>query len=420
MTRLSLRGLATVLGLAGILASCTPPDTDLIAPSAARGGMFDTYVAIGNSITAGFQSSGITDSTQRRSYAFLLAQSFGTRFAYPQIAGRGCPPLVANFQTQAGPGTITATARPLICDLRSASTATDILNNVAVPGAWSGDPTSTSTVNSNALTTFFLGGKTQVERALVASPTFVSVWIGNNDLLGPAISSGGTSTGPAPSLNAITLQATFETNYNAILDTLMAQNPNLKGVLVGVVNVSNAPIMFPASAFQSALFKAGFDAIAGTPTVLDASCTPTGAGFTSLINTFLAFQIRIGAHPAIVACVPRGASGALPFPVGDALVLHASEQTTITNAVNAYNAFDSTKANALGFAWVNPNPILVTLKTGGTVIRSVPNYGSTTQPFGTGMSLDGVHPAAAVHLTIANEIIAAINTKYSITLPSVF
>lgn len=415
MTRLSLRGLATVLGLAGILASCTPPGTDLIAPSAARGGMFDNYVAIGNSITAGFQSSGITDSTQRRSYAFLLAQSFGTRFAYPQLAGRGCPPLIGNFQTQAR-----TTGTALTCDLRLATTATDVLNNVAVPGAWSADPTSTSTANSNALTTFFLGGKTQVDRALMANPTFVSVWIGNNDLLGPAISSGGTSTGPAPSLAAITAQAAFETNYNAIVDPLVAANPNLEGVLIGAVNVSNAPIMFPASAFQSALFKAGFDAIAGTPTVLDASCTPTGAGFTSLINTFLAFQIRIGAHPAIVACVPGGASGALPFPVGDALVLHASEQTTITSAVNAYNAFISGKANTLGFAYVDPNPILVTLKTGGTVIRSVPNYGSTTQPFGTGMSLDGVHPAAAVHLTIANEIIAAINTKYSITLPSVF
>jgi phospholipase/lecithinase/hemolysin len=58
--------------------------------------------------------------------------------------------------------------------------------------------------------------------------------------------------------------------------------------------------------------------------------------------------------------------------------------------------------------------------SGGTEVRNIPNYGSATAPFGTGMSLDGVHPAASVHLKIANDIIAAINAKYSTTLPNVF
>ncbi|HTD69913.1 MAG TPA: hypothetical protein VK647_05630, partial [Gemmatimonadales bacterium] len=37
-------------------------------PPYAGGAMFQRYVAMGNSITAGFQSGGINDSTQRRSY----------------------------------------------------------------------------------------------------------------------------------------------------------------------------------------------------------------------------------------------------------------------------------------------------------------------------------------------------------------
>ena len=85
----------------------------------------------------------------------------GTRFAYPSLAGRGCAPLIINFQTQARPaGTTGAT-----CDLRSAATATDVINNLGVPGAWSYDPTSRSSATSNALTTFFLGGKSQLQRA---------------------------------------------------------------------------------------------------------------------------------------------------------------------------------------------------------------------------------------------------------------
>lgn len=424
----SLRGLATVLGLAGIVVSCTPPGTEPILPAAARGGTFDRYVAIGNSITAGYQSGGLVDSTQRRSYAFLLAQSMGTRFAYPQIAGRGCPPLIGNFQTQAR-----TTGTAVTCDLRAAGTATDLLNNVAVPGAWSVDPTSASTVNSNALTTFILGGKTQVERAVMLDPTFASIWIGNNDLLGPAVSSPGLGT--AAALATITNQTQFETNYNAITDALVAVNPEIKGVLVGVVNVTNAPILFPATAFGTGTFKVTFDAIAcggvpnscaatGNQTFLDPSCT-SAPGNGSLINTFLAHAIRAGQHPSLIVCTP-GANALCP-PCGDAFVLTTTEQATVTAAVTGYNTFIAAEATALGFAYYDPNSTLVTLKTAGTVIRATPSYclslpacATPTAPFGTGMSLDGVHPAASVHLLIANEIIAAINAKYSITLPNVF
>ena len=419
MSRLySLRGLALALGVAGLANACTVPFSDLVAPAATRGAMFNSYVAIGNSITAGYQSGGITDSTQKRSYAFLLAQSMGTRFAYPSMTNPGCPPLIANFQTQArvaGTGTT--------CLLRANNV--DVLNNVAVPGAWSGDPTTSSTATSNTLTTFFLGGKTQVAKALAANPTFVSVWIGNNDLLGPAISSGGT----AASLAAITSTSAFQTNYDAILNPLVAANPNLKGVLIGVVDVGNAPIMFAAAALSVGAFKAAFDAIAcgaGTAsttcvagaTTLDASCT-SAPGDAALINTFLAFQIRLNVHPAIIACTPGGQSGLYPAPVGDAFVLTTTEQTTITAAVTAFNAYISGKATTLGFAFYDPNTTLVTLKTAGTVIRATPSW-AATGTFGTGMSLDGVHPGASVHLTIANALITAINTKYSTTLPAAF
>ena len=54
--------------------------------------------------------------------------------------------------------------------LRVPASVTDVLNNVAVPGARVLDPTSPSTAASNALTTFILGGKSQVQKALDAQP----------------------------------------------------------------------------------------------------------------------------------------------------------------------------------------------------------------------------------------------------------
>lgn len=398
--------LALGLAAAGAMAACSGGDNNEVLGPKVSNDIFKSYVAIGNSITAGYQSSGISDATQRQSYAFLLAQQMGTRFAYPSLVNPGCPAPIINFQTQARP-----TGAPP-CALRQQFT--DILNNVAVPGASSYDPTDADgTPFSNTLTSFILGGKTQVQRALEADPTFATIWIGNNDVLGFAVADSRTTA--ATGLAGMTSVATFTANYDAMINQLVAGAPDVKGVLVGVVQVSNAPIMFPAAALSNATFKAGFDLIANTTTVLDASCLAAGAGATSVINTFLAFQIRTGAHPAIVACVPGGASGALPAPVGDILVLDPTEQATVTARINAYNAYISSKAAAIGFAYWDPNPTLVTLKTAGTLIRTIPTLGATNT-FGTGMSLDGVHPAALVQKEIANALIPVINTKYGTSL----
>src|SRR6478672_7116665 len=179
MSRLTNLSRVAAIGAILAIAACSS-DKDVLGPSSPPGGdIFKSYVALGNSITAGFQSNGINDSTQRQSYARLLAGQMGTQYHYASLAGRGCTPPIANGLTGALSGTgSTATT----CDLRAAGSVTDVLNNVAVPGARVLDPTSSSTVASNALTTFILGGKTQVQKALEAKPTFVSIWIGNNDV----------------------------------------------------------------------------------------------------------------------------------------------------------------------------------------------------------------------------------------------
>ena len=66
------------VGAVMALAACSP-DKKLLGPTTPVGGdIFKSYVALGNSITAGYQSGGIVDSTQRQSYAFLLASRMGT------------------------------------------------------------------------------------------------------------------------------------------------------------------------------------------------------------------------------------------------------------------------------------------------------------------------------------------------------
>jgi lysophospholipase L1-like esterase len=383
------------------LAACTD-SKQLLGPSTPVGGdIFKSYVAIGNSITAGYQSGGINDSTQRQSYAFLLAGQMGTQYHYAALAKPGCPAPIANTQTGARVGGATSGA----CALRIGSSVTDILNNVAVPGARVLDPISGSSVASNALTTFILGGKSQVQRALDARPTFVSIWIGNNDVLeagasGIIVPLAGVSPG------IVSTQTQFQTSYDAMIKQLVDSEPNLKGVLIGVVQVAGIPLLQSgALIFSSPAIQAGINQVAGQPVTIHSNCN----GSASLVSVpQLIPLIRSGAHPALISCQPGVIPGTL---VGDLFVLDATEQATLGAAIVGYNTYIQAKAATIGFAYYDPNVRLAALKASGA-IPPFPNFASTNQTFGTFVSLDGVHPAAAAHILLANDLIAVINAKY--------
>jgi lysophospholipase L1-like esterase len=383
-------------------------DVKLSGPRTPLGGeIFTSYVAIGNSITAGFQSNGINDSTQRQSYAVLLARAMGTRFAYPSLSMPGCAPPIANTQTGALVGG--ATAPP--CSLRAGASVTDILNNVAVPGARVLDPTNRSTVASNPLTTFILGGMSQVERALLAEPTFATVWIGNNDVLSAGLS-GILVPGVVPGQNGIiSTQAQFQTSYDAMIAQLTAGAPGLKGVLIAVAQVANLPSMSSGGLIASSpTIQAGISAAAGKPVTVLPNCT----GSTALINVpQIIAAIRANTHPALIAC-GTGLPG-VPAPVGDIFVLDAAEQVTLATAINGYNSYIKSKSDAIGFGFYDPNALFTAKRANGE-IPPFPNLASATATFGPLISLDGVHPSGAAHLLIANELVAVINSKYGTTL----
>lgn len=389
--------------IAGAAAACADNGpTAVVAPNTPAAVLFTSYVALGNSLTAGYQSGGIDDSTQQLSYASLLAKAMKTNYVYASLAGSGCPPPIVNFQTQARLGGGTSTT----CSLRTPNTAV-ALNNVAVPGATSLDPTSVSTSASNTLTTLILGGKTQVAKAADANPTFVSAWIGNNDVLGAALSG---LLVPTPGISAgVTSQAAFLTNYTAIVNGLKAI-PSLKGaILLGVVNVTVVPALFPVAALQNPAFKAGFDQFAGGTTTILPNCL-TSPGNQALISISILAQMRSGAHPLVVGCAKNSVPGT---PVGDIFVVDSTEQASLAATVAGYNAVILAAATANGWAYYDPNPLLLTLKTPGTgCINIVPNLANATAPFGSCISLDGIHPTVVANAQLAAALVAAINAKY--------
>jgi lysophospholipase L1-like esterase len=409
--------LAAGVLAAAALAACAKDAEIFTAPTPGNNAPFMArYVALGNSITAGFQSDGINDSTQKQSYARLLATAAGTRYAYAALEGRGCRPPLTNFlaQTRVGGGTVTT------CDLRKSASITTTLNNVAVPGANSFDPTGQAGGGYSALTQFILGGLTQVQKAIELDPTFATVWIGNNDVLSFAL--GGTRAGVTDSL-------TFIRNYARMIDSLRAGSPELtKGVLIGVVNVVNAPLGIPISvidqaatpsqpafAFQPAAAGA-VQLVLGHPIAFAPNCN-TGTPQISipalqLIATALA-QLPPAAPFTFVCGDIPGVAAKTPGLLSDA------DRTFFINRVAGWNAYIRAKADSIGFAYYDPNTRLGPWRATGQV-PPFPNLQAPagTSPFGQFVSFDGVHPSAAAHLVIAQDLVALVNQKYGSSIPA--
>ena len=391
-----LMGLAVITG--GVLfASCT--NDSLAPPTSDVNAMFDRFVTIGNSVTAGFQSAGINDSTQLESYAWLVAQGMGlndtSEFLLPLLNSPGCPGPFTDIYTQTrvgGGGSSDCALRELRFDHQ--------FNNVAVPGAQVHDILTNLTAESspNPLTTFILGGSTQLEAALLLDPTFVSMMIGNNDVLGYALSGGTDPTAPTPTSD-------FDQDYQTIMNSLLAAGVQ-GGVLVGVFNVTNIPFL------SAGIVYAGAQAASQLPPppfLTLVNCAPPSPGAGSLIP----FSYGI---PKVDSAV--GGANVTIDCLADPEVLNPTEAAVAVQAIAEYNTIISSTAASAGWAYLDPNTTLDSLRAAGE-IPLFPTPPPTTEPFGEWFSLDGVHPNGQAHVLIAQKLIEAINAEYETLIPDV-
>ena len=401
---------AAVLGLVLAAAACNDDQLNRPFSSTPVDPLFDRYVSMGNSITAGFQSGGINDSTQQQSYAVLLAQAMRSPFFSPLLSRPGCPPPYTNVFTQARVGGGT----PTTCALRKIpNPPPPYVSNTAVPGAWVIDIYNNGAgAHPNTLTQFILGGLTQVQMVERAHPTFVTVWIGNNDVLTAA-----TSSANAGDSTLITPIATFQTNYGAMLDSVSAVGPQ-GVVLIGVANLATVANRTGLPPTQPPANGVPFFSYGSTYYVLDA-----------------AGQIP-GPFTAAATCAPpRGDSVLVPFPLGGALIaaggtltcnepqtIQPAELVKLSTTVAAYNTYISGQATARGWVYVDPNPALDSLRRIPTQVAFFPAFNAPclpNNPFGLAFSCDGIHPSAAAHRLLAQKLRDAINAAYTTAIPPV-
>jgi lysophospholipase L1-like esterase len=391
---------------------------------AARGSAdFTRYVALGDSFGAGVSNSSLVLTHQQYSYPNLIARQAGVPPCSSDPANCFQQPLVS--EPGIGPELVLQSLVPAPRIVPKATTNGSPLNlnlprpynNLSIPGARVRDllaltgaqpATSTPTVFAQ----FILRGLgTAPDQASALRPTFISVWIGGNDVLGAVLA--GT---PA----ALTPAADFARDYAALLDRLIAANPNAGMITASVADVSALPyastlpavLVNPATG-RPVLGPDGrpipFIADLGGGTI---GPLPTGSLVLLPASSFLA--TGFGFPAALRPLFPNLPDVGKPLP--DALVLTPTEITAINARVKEVNDSIFSIARARNIPVVDMQGVLSRLRTGI-------NYAGVrlSNAFLTGgvFSYDGFHPTDLGYALIANEFIRVINHEYDVHIPLV-
>jgi len=398
---MTIRRMSLAAGL--VLAAVGCNNEDLFTPAIpqyAGGAMFQRYVAMGNSITAGVQSAGINDSTQKQSYAAVMAAAMGSPFYYPSLNAPGCPPPLTNIFTGARVGGGTSTT----CAFRNQNIP-PFLTDVAVPGADVIDGYANFPVlgtNSSALTLLMLGGRTQTQAMMDARPTFVSVWLGNEDLLGGA---------EAGDTTLATDTAVFRAEYAHVLDSIQATGASALLIAVGLGHFVNNVVLpfFSRGSTWFGLASAG--AFSPAPFTVAANCAPPRGD-----TVFVSFAYGFGLLATAQTGTPTTLDCTAP-PVDE-----PPEVAFFVRLQLEYNGIIQTLAAAHGWAFSDSvNTTLDSLAGVPNQFAPFPNTAAACSgsPFGLAFSCDGIHPSQATQRLIARKLVRAINEKYGSAIPPV-
>lgn len=444
---------------------------------------FAKYVALGDSFAAGYSDSALFKKGQETSYPSILSQQFtqagGGVFTIPMMADNTGGLLLG--------GNIIAGSRLAIIDFTPAglpnvapvpgvpttevtSHLTGPFNNLGIPGAKSyhlvapgyGNVAGVASGKANPYYARFAtsASTTVLADALVQAPTFFSLFIGGNDVLGYATSGGvgvnqtGNTDPTTYGGNDITDPSVFANVYNALVNNLTANGA--KGVVGNLPYVTALPYfttvpynpvpLSEAAAAQLnggyAAYNGGLDAMVGNQllsaeeaarrkvkfvagnnavvivdsylTNLSAYGVPSYRQVTKEDLVVLTAKSFIGTE---IGGDPTKVNG-VSVPLADQWVLSKDEVKEVVTATDAYNLTIKAIADTEGLAFVDTKAALTQLSS--SVGVRFGNFQMTSSYVtGGAFSLDGVHPTPRGYAFIANLFINAINTKYGSTLRTV-
>ena len=244
--------------------ACTNDDDVLVMeePVSAGSANFTKYVALGDSFAAGYSDGALFVEAQKGAYPNILAQQFaeagGGAFSTP-LMGDNIGGLLLGGNVIAGQRLYFNGSAPVaVSGAPTTNVATKVtgpFGNLGVPGAKSyhlvaagyGNVAGVAAGLANPYYARFATSATStvLADAVAQTPTFFSLWIGGNDVLGFATSGGigvnqtGNMNPATYGSNDITDPTVFASVYNSLVTGLTANSA--KGVVANLPYVNTLP-----------------------------------------------------------------------------------------------------------------------------------------------------------------------------------
>lgn len=419
----------TLFAVAFAFASCKPN----LSPEPASSGEadFTKYVSIGNSLTAGYADNSLYRSGQVHSFPAILAEQFsyagGGDFLQPLLPGEAgwpSPKLVLGLKEDCK-GVSSLSPLPYSGNFDTTGSGTLIVNegpfnNLGVPGIRAIDlayPMALyGALNPYAGRMFGNTAKNYIDFAAESDPTFFTIWIGNNDVLGYATNGGEGAVGGVQRTD-ISPIANFKENYEKLIRA-MTEGKKAKGVLITIPDITSIP-------FFNVIDRRGLILDATQAAQLTQAYAPLGITFSEGNNYFIIEdplapggrrKIRDGEY--LIMTTPsdsiKCAGWGSLTPIPAKYVLDETEVGNVAQATKDFNNIIKFQAEEHGLAVFDAFEYLRQFKSG--MFWDGVNYSAT---FVTGglFSLDGVHLNSRGYAMVANQIIRTINQHYKSTIP---
>ncbi len=411
--------LGLVLALAALLAGCEGPCSKIASINApaldAKGVDLSTYVAVGTSLSSGYESGGLVDRHQVAAFPSLFAEQIGKTvqidgkgsFTAPTINFDGIPALLA--VKSLSPTIINNTGRTTGAPTNFSQTFA--YHNMGIPGAVLLDLIDTTHYHNTSAPVFRTNFTyfnliqrsrgTVLAQALSLAPSLISLEYGANEVLGPT-----TGLGTAPSSATGAAHAALMT---ASLNAIHAALPNTKVGVFNVPDVTSLPFFTTFPAFT-------LSTVTGQPVPLLGASGPLQLGDLILLPAGSQIATGTGIPPDGFNYVnPAAPSNGLALP--ERLILRAAEVAATQTEIGKMNAVVDSVALRPFVAKVDIHDLFVDIAANGIQIGG--NLYTSAYVRGGLFSLDGVHPNDLGYALLANQLIDGVNARFGSRIPRV-
>jgi len=446
------------------LASCNPNSNTINTTPGAGSADFNSYVAVGNSLTAGYADGALYTSGQKVGWANILAQQLKvvgmkTPFTIPFMptengvgfseGSTGVPVFRTKFvlgysidclgKLSLGPvpANPNASQSKLYSYLFTSVAQQGPYHNLGIPGIRVTDLFKTNLAQTNPFFTRIAYHTTDTLETYAAKvhPTFFSLWIGNNDVLGYAASGGVSSITPMDGAVGVGFKASMDAEVKYLTGLTG------KGVIADIPDITSIPY-FNTIPYNSIVLSNQTQA-----DLLNAAYSKYNAAMAQMGLPYK-IHFQVGPNPMVIADpeipLPDSLSNLkirqmksdelvtleMPLdslkcagwgsikPVPNEYILTESEIKNVTEATNAFNSIMADLAKQYNLAFIDFNSIMKSIDKNGGITEDGIKF-TTKYITGNLFGLDGIHLSPRGNALVANYFIDAINKKYGSQIPKV-